>query len=376
MVGGLGGLGKRLVDWTAEKGARHIVIFSRTAEPDSDTRSFLDKLASSGVTVRVEKCDVSSEESLKQALATIQKTMPPIRGLFQAAMVLQDVLLEDMTLEQWCKVTAPKIQGTWNLHKLLADDMDFFIMLSSVVSMVGTVGAGNYASACAFQDGIARYRRRLGMPAHSVNIGAIVEAGYVSENPEVATNLRKNGLGSVAIAEFLSHLGHIIQHKTVHTQSSLGILPNGTERGLGEPRWANDRRLAQIFGSKNQAGSKTVGGGADNVGFALQAAMTLHEAQYIVCKAVVKQLATILAIDADDIIPARSLDSYGLDSLVGVELRNWIGAYLQVNLPLLVMWNTSSINELAEIVTKGSRLVKVRLEDEAKEQEVEAAKEE
>jgi emericellamide synthase (highly reducing iterative type I polyketide synthase) len=301
--------------------------------------------------------------------------MPPIRGLFQAAMVLHDILLEDMAVEQWCKVTAPKIQGTWNLHKLLPEDMDFFVMLSSVVSMVGTVGAGNYASACAFQDGIARYRRRLGMTAYSVNIGAIVEAGYVSENPDVAVNLRKNGLGSVAITEFLSHLSDVVQHKTVYTQSSLGILPNGDERGLGEPRWANDKRLAQIFGAENQAGSKAVGGGADNVGFELQAATTFHEAQDIVCKAIVKQLATILAIETDDIIPARSLDSYGLDSLVGVELRNWIGAYLQVNLPLLVMWNTSSINELAEIVTKGSRLVKVKSEDEAEEEQAEVKQE-
>ncbi|KAF4994613.1 hypothetical protein FDECE_13060, partial [Fusarium decemcellulare] len=249
VVGGLGGLGKRVVDWTAEKGARHIVILSRTARPDSDTQSLLDKLASEGVTVRVEKCDVSSEDQVKQMVATIQKTMPPIRGMFQAAMVLNDILLEHMTVEMWCKVTAPKVQGTWNLHKHLPDDMDFFIMLSSVVSMVGTVGAGNYASACAFQDGIARYRRRLGLPAHALNIGAIVEAGYVSENPDVAVNLRKNGLGSVAIVEFLSHLGDIIQNETTYAQSSLGILPNGNERGLGEPRWANDRRLAQIFGS-------------------------------------------------------------------------------------------------------------------------------
>ncbi|KAF5676898.1 polyketide synthase [Fusarium heterosporum] len=376
VVGGLGGLGKRLVDWIAEKGARHIVIFSRTAQPDTDTQNFLDKLTNVGVTVRVEKCDVSSEESLSQAMTTIQKTMPPIRGLFQAAMVLHDILLEDMNVEQWCKVTAPKVQGTWNLHKALPADMDFFVMLSSVVSMVGTVGAGNYASACAFQDGIARYRRRLGLPAYAVNIGAIVEAGYVSENPDVAVNLRKNGLGSVAISEFLSHLGDVIQNKTDYTQSSLGILPNGNERGLGEARWANDKRLAQIFGSENQAGNKAVNGGADNVGFALQAAATFHEAQEIVCKAIVKQLATILAIEDDDIIPGRSLDSYGLDSLVGVELRNWIGAYLQVNLPLLVMWNTSSINELAEIVTKGSRLVKVKSEDEAAdEKDGEASKE-
>ncbi|KAH7256087.1 BcPKS11, polyketide synthase [Fusarium tricinctum] len=375
VVGGLGGLGKRLVGWTAEKGARHIVIFSRTGQPDADTQNFLDSLTSKGVTVRVEKCDVSSEESLSQALARIKETMPPIRGLFQAAMVLHDILLEDMAVEQWCKVTAPKIQGTWNLHKLLPEDMDFFIMLSSVVSMVGTVGAGNYASACAFQDGIARYRRRLGLTAYSVNIGAIVEAGYVSENPDVAVNLRKNGLGSVNITEFLSHLSDVLQNKTAYTQSSLGILPNGDERGLGEARWANDKRLAQIFGAENQASNKAVGGGADNVGFELQAATTFHEAQDIVCKAIVKQLATILAIETDDIIPARSLDSYGLDSLVGVELRNWIGAYLQVNLPLLVMWNTSSINELAEIVTKGSRLVKVKSEDEAEgEEQAEAAK--
>ncbi|CAG2015657.1 unnamed protein product [Fusarium graminearum] len=368
VVGGLGGLGKRLVDWTAEKGARNIVIFSRTAQPDADAQSFLDKLVSMGVTVRVEKCDVSSEESVIEALARIQETMPPIRGLFQAAMVLYDILLEHMTVEEWCKVTAPKVQGTWNLHKYLPEDMDFFVMLSSVVSMVGTVGAGNYASACAFQDGIARYRRRLGLTAYAVNIGAIVEAGYVSENPEVAVNLRKNGLGSVAISEFLSHLGDVIQNKTEYTQSSLGILPNGNERGLGEARWANDKRLAQIFGAETQAGNKTVGGGADNVGFALQSATTFQEAQDIICDAIVKQLATILAIQSDDIIPARSLDSYGLDSLVGVELRNWIGAYLQVNLPLLVMWNTSSINELAEIVTKGSRLVKVKVEDTEEEQ--------
>ena len=370
VVGGLGGLGQRLVAWSAEKGARHMVIFSRTAKPDSDTQNLLDTLASKGVTVRVMKCDVCSEESLKQAIATIQKTMPPIRGMFQAAMVLNDIMLEHMTFEQWNKVAAPKVQGTWNLHKLLPRDLDFFIMLSSVVSVVGTVGASNYASACAFQDGIARYRQRLGMPAYAINIGAVVEAGYVSENPDVAIGLRKKGLGTIAIYEFLSHLGDVIHRQSVYAQSAIGVLPSGTERGLGEARWAKDKRLGQIFGAENQAGSKTAGGGTDSIALALQAATTFEEAQDVVCQSIVKQLAIILSIDPEDIIPARSLDSYGLDSLVGVELRNWIGAYIQTNLPLLVMWNTNSINELAEIVAKGSRLVKVKPEgEEAEEKE-------
>lgn len=363
----MGGLGSEIVKWTAGAGARHIVIFSRTAKPNSDTQNWLDRLASEGVTVRLEKCDITSEDQLKQSVAAIQKTMPPIRGLFQAAMVLHDVLLEDMTFEQWKKVTVPKIQGTWNLHKVLPADLDFFIMLSSVVSLLGTVGAGNYSSANAFQDGMARYRQRLGLPGYALNIGAIVEAGYVSENPEVAMTLRKNGLGSVTMAEFLSHLNDVVQNETTYTQSSLGILPNGNERELGEARWAHDRRLGQLFGSENQTGGKTGAGGADDVGLAISAATTFQEAADAVAKAICKQLAIILATDPDDIIPTRSLDSYGLDSLVGVELRNWIGAYLQVNLPMLTMWNTNSINELAEIVAKGSRLVKVKLEGEEEE---------
>ncbi|CAJ2512279.1 Uu.00g052940.m01.CDS01 [Anthostomella pinea] len=359
VAGGLGGLGRRIVDWLAEKGARHIVIFSRSAHVDSEARSFLDRLGSSRVTVRVDKCDVTSEDSLDRALANLRDTMPRIRGLIQAAMVLHDVLLDDMTVEQWCKATSPKIRGTWNLHTLLPSDLDFFIMLSSVVSVVGNIGSSNYAAACSFQDGIAHYRQRLGLAAYSINVGAVIEAGYVSENPEVAATLRRNGLGNVTIAEFLSHLGHVLRNETGYCQSSIGLVPSGTERGLEAMYWTNDKKFAHL-GRENQIGRQTAGA-ADDVGSILRTASTHEEALDTVRGAIVKQLATILALGPDEIISARSLDSYGVDSLVGVELRNWISAYLQVNLPLLVMWSTNSIDELAGIVTKGSRLVTVKV---------------
>lgn len=362
MVGGLGGLGKRIVGWMAEQGAHHIVIFSRSARVDSEAQSFLDRLASLGVAVRVDQCDVTSEDSLNRALTNIQATMPRIRGLIQAAMVLHDVLLDDMTVEQWCKATSPKIRGTWNLHTMLPSELDFFIMLSSVVSVVGNIGSSNYAAACSYQDGIAHYRQRLGLPAYSINVGAVIEAGYVSENPEVAATLRRNGLGNVTIAEFFSHLGHAIQNETKHCQSSVGLVPSGNERGLETMYWTNDKKFAHL-GRENQVGKQKIGG-ADDVGSVLQAAETYEEALDAVRGAIVKQLATILALGSDEIISARSLDSYGVDSLVGVELRNWISAYLQVNLPLLVMWSTNSIDELAGIVTKGSRLVTVKADDE------------
>ena len=69
------------------------------------------------------------------------------------------------------------------------------------------------------------------------------------------------------------------------------------------------------------------------------------------------QLSKVTALPVERLNPAESLDAYGVDSLVAVELRNWIGAYLQANVPLLVLRGTGSIQELAEIVTKESRLV-------------------
>jgi hypothetical protein len=161
VIGGLGGLGRRIVDWMAEKGARHIVIFSRSDQMDSEAQSFLNRLRSVGVNVRVDRCDVTSEASLNQTLGNIWATSPPIRGLIQAAMVLHDILLDDMTVKHWNKTTSPKVRGIWNLHTLLPDDLDFFLMLSSVVSIVGNIGSSNYAAACSFQDGRAHYRRRL-----------------------------------------------------------------------------------------------------------------------------------------------------------------------------------------------------------------------
>jgi hypothetical protein len=298
----------------------------------------------------------------------LRDSMPPIRGVIQAAMVLDDVLLDNMTVEQWRTATTPKVQGTWNLHKLLPKDVDFFVMLSSVVAIVGNIGSSNYGAACSFQDGLAHYRQRLGLPAYSINVGAVAEAGYVSENPEVAANLRRNGIGLISLAEFFSHLAHALQNDTKYCQSSIGFSPSENDRGLGAAHYMNDKRFSHL-GSGQQVGKSTSKETAD-VGSVLQAAATYSEALDVVRGAIVKQLATILALGPDEVIVERSLDSYGVDSLVGVELRNWISAFLGVNLPLLALWRTNSIDELAVVVAKGLKLVREKTPVDKEESEV------
>ena len=105
-----------------------------------------------------------------------------------------------MTLSEYQQATQPKVAGTRNIHNLLASaSLDFFILLSSCAGIIGNRGQGNYASACTFQDAFARYRTRLGLPTHSLDLGMIESAGYVSENLDCLQFLTAQGFTPVKL---------------------------------------------------------------------------------------------------------------------------------------------------------------------------------
>ncbi|KUL87368.1 hypothetical protein ZTR_04649 [Talaromyces verruculosus] len=359
VVGGLGGLGKRIVLWMAERGAKNIVTFSRSGTMNEQALSLVKSAKELGTTVYVKKCDVGDEEQLKQVMSELKDKLPPIRGIVQSAMILQDSVFDEMTYQQWLGAVNPKVKGTWNLHKALPSTLDFFVMLSSAVALGGNVGQSNYSAACAFQDALAHYRTSHGLATHSINVGAIVEIGYVSENPEVAASLRRQGMGTTSVFEFLSHIDQVIVNPLASQpglcQTSIGLTPSGDELGLGESVWMEDMKFVHV---RRQGTSQVqVSGATSDVIAELRSASTPEDAVEVICQVILVQLSKVTALPVERLNPAESLDAYGVDSLVAVELRNWIGAYLQANVPLLVLRGTGSIQELAEIVTKESRLV-------------------
>lgn len=135
------------------------------------------------------------------------------------------------------------------------------------------MGSSKYAAAWTYQDGIAHYRQRLRLSAYSINVGAVIEAGYVGENPEVAATLRRNGLGNVTIAELFSHLSHAMQNDNSHCQSSVSLVPSDTEHGLETMCWTNDKRFAHLR-REAQVGKHKAGSAADDFVSALQSATT------------------------------------------------------------------------------------------------------
>ncbi|KAJ6439324.1 hypothetical protein O9K51_07209 [Purpureocillium lavendulum] len=171
VVGGFGGLGRAIMRWMAEHGAKHILSVSRSGGGDKHSVALIDELTAKGVQITAKQCDISAADEVRALVQEVdQQGLAPIRGLIQSAMVLQDSLFESMNEDQWRRALAPKVRGTMNLHNSLTrTNVDFFIALSSAVALRGDVSQSNYAAACSFQDALMTHRTSIGMPSYSIN---------------------------------------------------------------------------------------------------------------------------------------------------------------------------------------------------------------
>ena len=181
ITGGLGGLGLLVAQWMVQQGARHLVLLGR-GDATSLTREAISALEEAGARVVVARADVAQEEHVAGALVKIHDSIPPLRGIIHAAGVLDDGLLLNQNQERLAAVMAPKVQGAWNLHKLtLSAPLDFFVLFSSLASVLGSPGQGSYAAANSFLDALAHQRRALGLPSLTINWGPWDAVGMVAQ---------------------------------------------------------------------------------------------------------------------------------------------------------------------------------------------------
>jgi myxalamid-type polyketide synthase MxaE and MxaD len=184
ITGGLGGLGLAVAKWMVQMGARHIVLLGRS-KPSEVVESLVRQCRCEGAEIIIEQADVVDKVQLEQAIKKIEKKMPLLRGVIHAAGVLDDGALLNLDAVRMKNVMAPKMDGTWNLHSLtLKAPLDFFVLFSSAVSVLGSPGQGNYAAASSYLDAMAHFRRNLGLPAISINWGPWAEVGLAAEATE------------------------------------------------------------------------------------------------------------------------------------------------------------------------------------------------
>ncbi|KAL8722892.1 MAG: hypothetical protein Q9181_007402 [Wetmoreana brouardii] len=357
LIGGLGGLGRALCRWLVSQECKNIIVLSRSGLKSAHAASIVDELNGNGVKLAIYECDVGDREQVDRALGLCSKEMPPIRGVIHTAMVIRDNIINKMTWEDYHDALRPKVQGTLNIHEALLDTpLDFFIMLSSCVGVIGNNGQANYASACTFQDAFARYRTSLGMPTRSIDVGMVEDAGYVSESKEVYKFLTAQGFRPIKVDELFAVIDCAISqpiHDADDCQLMIGLTDPQSETQVIN---FTDAKFSHILSTKR---SRTTGSSSQSSSMSsqLQKAASDSEMYSVIRDAIVAQVAKVLIVPAEDINASQSISKYGVDSLSAVELRNWFAKSLEAPIGVMEILSGKSIDTLTGEVLARSNVV-------------------
>lgn len=257
----------------------------------------------------------------------------------------------------------PKVDGAWNLHQVFRD-LEFFVMLGSVASIVGNRGQAAYSAASTFLSALAQHRIRQGLPAATISLGAVQGVGYIADNSTTQASMEKHlGLQFIDEKEV-----HVLIHAAIRTQT--GTTSNDHEwiSGLqlkldnNEPFWLSDPKFAHLRRAQSAAQSEqsTTGQNASMVQ-QLKRAQSLREAQASVCNGLLAKISGVLMVPAEDVHVDAPMATYGLDSLVAVEIRNWIVRELGVGISVFDLLSGSTLRMVADLIVKKSKLVDRRL---------------
>src|SRR5690606_5224777 len=177
VTGGLSGIGPEIARWLARLGAGRIVLVGRRGAGAECARPLYER-KHVGAQVVAEAVDVPDPAAVAALLARLCRDGPPLRGVIHGAGVLDDAALTLQDASLFARVLGPKLTGGYLLDRLTGGDpLDFFVLLSSAASVLGSPGQANHAAANAFLDLLARERRTRGLPGLSINWGPWAEVG-------------------------------------------------------------------------------------------------------------------------------------------------------------------------------------------------------
>ncbi|RYP73024.1 hypothetical protein DL771_003892 [Monosporascus sp. 5C6A] len=374
LVGGVGGLGRSIAHWMVDHGARNLILLSRSAG-NQNSGAFVSHLREAGCRVVAISCDVANNEDLTRALDTCERDqrLPPVRGVIQGAMVLQDSILEQMTLDDWQTAIRPKVAGSWNLHSRFSrpGSLDFFVMLSSLSCILGWASQTNYAAGGSYQDALARCRQASGLPAVSIDIGIVKGVGYVAESRVVSDRMRKAAQSLMLPDDaVLRTIGAAVLLPLDQPQILLGLNsgPGPQWDPASESQMGRDARFVPLKYRRPpsaQAAGQQPGDGAGTeakpLSARLQEASSRDEATRLVGDAIATKIGDIFMIPTDDIDLAKPPALYGVDSLVAVELRNMLMLQAASDVSIFSILQSPSLAALASDVVAKSAHVEMRV---------------
>ncbi len=352
ITGGLAGLGLLVAQWMVEQGARHLVVTGRS-RPSEEALQVIRNLEQRGAEVVIARGDVSDRGHLEEIFSRFGRALPALRGIVHSAGTLDDGVLLNQSWERFQRVFTPKVNGSWNLHALTQDlTLDFFVMFSSAVTLLGSAGQGNHVAACAFEDALAFYRRAQGLPALSINWGPWAEVGAATRGT-VSQRLQLKGFQAIEPQQGLRVLEELLGQDRIQVgvlsvdwRQYADSLPPGYRSALLSeldhktelPALSGQRKTAQPPALLQQLSQAPPG-----------------KRQKLLTDFVRQQAIKVLGLDPTQSIDYKQpLSDLGLDSLMAVELRSVLSTELGLvrSLPATLVFDYPTIAALTDYLAE------------------------
>jgi acyl transferase domain-containing protein/acyl carrier protein len=311
ITGGLGAIGLHTASYLAQLGAGDIVLTSRRAPQAAAQQAIDDIVERNKCRIHVFTADVGEESDVAALLDRIRTELPPLAGVAHLAGVLDDALLAQQSVERFRTTLAPKAFGARHLDRLTRDDeLDFFLVSSSVSSLFGSPGQANYATANALLDGLVARRRAQGLPATGINFGPWAQGGMASSEAATA-NISAQGLIPLEPSAALSAMAEVIA--------------NGT--GQATVIKANWQRAAKVLGASRPpildlvlpSAAGEVAGDSELLKQLME--IPVPQRAGFVTEFLQREVQNFLRLASPPAATSRFLD-LGTDSLMAIELRN------------------------------------------------------
>ncbi len=345
ITGGLGALGLQTAQWLVSRGAKQLLLIGRS-QPSLEARETIKQLEATGANIKVIQGDISNLETVQKIISRSPLTphppsIPPLKGgrggIIHCAGVLDDCLLQQLSLPSLEKVMSPKVRGAWNLHLATLDiPLDFFVCFSSITSILGTVGQGNYAAANSFMDGLMLQRRALGLPGLSINWG-LWETGMINSlDTEAQNRIAKEGIEILTSKRALQILETLLTQQI----NQVAVFPVDWKRFL---QYKPHNTLYERFKPKIETVT------TPRSKFLQYLATIPKEEQVTVFLEHIKtQVAKVLGFNDPEYIDIEeNFGDLGMDSLMAVELKNQLQASLDTNIPLSLTFDYPTVESLS-----------------------------
>ncbi len=348
VTGGLRGFGLEVARHLARRGATALALVSRTGATTPQAQRALAELRAAGCDARAFAVDLGDERAVAGLLDEVRASMPALGGVLHAATAYDDRPLPAIDRAALDGVLRVKAGGALALHRLTcADQLECFVMFSSVSSLIGNAGQASYVAANVFLDQLAAARRLAGLPGTSIQWGALGEAGVVTRDDQLARHLAQLGLRGLRNADALRALDAVLDARE-QAPAQLAVIDADWRRIYeGSAPGAARQRLEALVPTQADQASDGLRDSLRGLDEAAALAEVLGQVRQVVTQ--------VMRLPAGKLEAGTPLREIGIDSLLALEIASGLESQLAVPVSAMLLASGPAPIEIASAILARAR---------------------